>query len=99
MTNGARVIGMALFFAVLYVADRALAQWGSAAIRRRPRPGLRVRVGFVTVVASYSLCAFAARWAASWSSAFGWVVLALACPACPAAAVAVDRLVPEVTSG
>lgn len=33
MTTGARVIGVALCFLVLYVADRALAQWGSAAIR------------------------------------------------------------------
>jgi len=99
LTSGARVIGVALFFAVLYVADRALAQWGSAAIRRRPRPGLRVTVVFVTVVASYSLFAFAARWAASWSAGVGWVVLALAFPACPASAIAVDRLLPELTPG
>ena len=99
MTNAARVIGVALFFAVLFVVDRALAQWGSATIRRRPRSGLRVTVVFVTVVASYSLFAFAARSAATWSSAFGWVVLALAFPACSASALAVDRLLPEVTPG
>jgi len=93
--NALRAAGGALFLAVLFVTDRALARWGSKAIRRRPRPGFRITAVFVSVVAAYALVAVLAQRSATWSSALGWVVLGLAFPACVASALAVDRLLPD----
>jgi hypothetical protein len=91
----ARLVGVPWFFAVLYVADRALARWGSATIRSRPRPGLRVAIVFASVVATYAVIGGLARWTASWSEVLAWAVLTLAVPACAASAVGVDHLLPD----
>lgn len=91
----ARLVGVAFFFAVLFFADRTLARWGSAAIRRRPRPGIRVMVVFASVVSTYAVIGGLARWTATWSVALAWAVLALAFPACAVAAVGVDHLLPD----
>lgn len=88
-------MGVALFFGLLFVVDRALGRWGSAAIRRRPRPGLRVTVVFLAVIATFTLLALLARQAAARSLALGWAVLVLAFPATVAAAIAVDRALPD----
>jgi hypothetical protein len=95
VSGATRVIGVVLFFGVLYVVDSALARWGSAAIRRRPRAGLRVTLVFVAVLATYTLLGFLAGWVSAWSVTLGWAVLALAFPATTASAIAVDRLLPE----
>jgi hypothetical protein len=96
--NALRLAGIALFLAVLFATDRALARWGSQTIRRRPRPGFRITAVFVSVVAAYVLVALLAQWSATWSSALGWVVLALAFPACAVSALAVDQLLPDTAA-
>jgi hypothetical protein len=90
-----RLVGIVVFFGVLYVADRALARWGSAVIRSRPRPGSRVTIVFASVVATYALLGGLARWTASWSVVLAGAVLILAIPACALAAVGVDHLLPD----
>jgi hypothetical protein len=95
MSCVAGLIGLLLFFAALAVADRALARWGSVAIRRRPRPGLRVTIVFISVVATYMVIGLLARWTASWSVVLAWALVAMAFPACAAPAVGVDQLLPD----
>ena len=95
MSSLARVLGVVFFFGVLYAVDVALARWGSPAIRRRPRPGLRVTVLFVTVVAIYTALGLLAQWTAARSVPVAWILLALAFPACAASAIAVDLLLPQ----
>jgi hypothetical protein len=87
----AGVIGAAWFFGVLYAVDRALARWGSAAIRQRPRPGLRVTLVFGSVVATYVAVGLVAQRVASWSIVLAWVLLVGLVPVCALAAVGVDR--------
>jgi hypothetical protein len=91
----ARILGVAYFFGVLFVADRSLARWGSATIRTRPRNGLRLTIVFVALMATYTLLALLARWVADASTPLAWAVVALAAPACALSAVAIDRVLPE----
>jgi hypothetical protein len=88
--------GVVLFFAVLFVADRALARWGSMAIRRKPRRGLRVTVVFAGVVATFAGIGALAHWTASWSKGLAWAVVLLAFPTCALSAVGVDQLLPDL---
>lgn len=91
----AGLFGFVLFLAILAVADWSLRRWGSAAIRRRPRPGGRVTLlflGLVVVCAGLELAA-AKLWPLA--PAASVVVLVVQLPAAIAVVLGLDRIMPD----
>jgi len=87
------VLGVLFFVAILAAADRSLGRWGSAAIRRKPRPGGRITILFGGV---FVICVLMEVLAAKlWSSAplASVVVLVLQFPGAIGVALGLDRAV------
>jgi hypothetical protein len=98
MTNrDAGALGLVLFLTVLGGADWSLRRWGSAAIRRRPRPGGRITVVFLALCAVCGWLELAAHQLWSAAPAAGIALLVLQYPAAVAVALGVDRAVPDRT--
>lgn len=89
----ATVLAFAFFVATLVAADWSLRRWGSAAIRRRPRPGARVTVIFLGVVVVCGVLELVAVKVWSHAPALSVVLLVLQLAAAPAVAVGIDRAV------
>jgi hypothetical protein len=93
----AGVGGLLFFLATLAAADWSLKRWGSAAIRRKPRPGGRVTILFLGLVAVCVLLQLAAQRLWSSAPAASIVVLVLQFPAAIAVVLGLDRIVPDAS--
>lgn len=84
-------LGFLFFLLTLGAADWGLSRWGTTAIRRRPRPGGRVTVLFLGVVAACAVLEGAA--VALWSAVpvVSVFLLLAQVPSAAAVAVGLDR--------
>lgn len=91
----AAALGLLFFLAVLAATDWSLSRWGSATMRRRPRPGRRVTVLFFGVCLVCGLLELLAGKLWPLAPAASVAVLVVQLPAGVAVVLGLDRIVPN----
>ncbi len=87
-------VGFLLFIGVLAFADWNLGRWGSPAIRRRPRPGGRLTVVFLSVCVACGLMEALASHLFASAAGLALFILALQFPVAAGVALGADRMLP-----
>jgi len=89
------LIGFLLFLGILATADWSLKRWGSAAIRRHPRPGGRITIVFLGLCVVCAALEFLATKLWPVSPIASVVAVMLQFPAAIAVVLGLDRVVPD----